>query len=87
MATRESKLVSFPQRTPEAQPTNLIDAGNSLLTILKSAQRTLADYVHPEGITKDQALKDLLSLLDGSSAQKARDVWSASVAEAWKPRK
>jgi hypothetical protein len=28
-----------------------------------------------------------LSLLDGSSAQKARDVWGASVAEAWKPRK
>ena len=44
-----------------------------------SAQGILADYVHPEGISKVDALDSLLELLDGPSWRKARDVWEASV--------
>lgn len=86
MATRDSKVFYFPQKTPEAKPTNLIEAGSGLLAIIRSAQRTLADYVIPEGITKEQALNDLLALLDGPTWRRARDVWNASVAEALKAR-
>jgi hypothetical protein len=90
METRGSNVFNFPKQTdkePQAQPTNLIDAGNGLVTIIKSAQRILADFTHPDGITKDQALNDLLSLLEGPKSRRARDVWNASVDEARKSQK
>jgi hypothetical protein len=85
-----SRILNFSKavRTqPPAEPTNLVEAGNRLLFVISSAQRILADYVHPEGITKDQALNDLLDLLDGPPWRKARDVWNVSVTEATKTRK
>jgi hypothetical protein len=50
-----------------------------LLSVINSAQCILRAYVHPDGITKDQALNDLLSVFDGRTWRKARDVWQASV--------
>lgn len=90
METRGTNVFNFPKQTrkePEAQPTNLIEAGNGLVTVIKSAQRILADFTHPDGITKDQALNDLLSLLEGPKWRRARDVWNASVDEARKSQK
>jgi hypothetical protein len=79
------QLLAF-RKEPEAQPTTLLKAGDGLFATIRTAQRILADHVHPEGISQVDTINRLLALLDGPKCRKAAAVWNASVAESKNPK-
>lgn len=64
MSQQRDNLREFKKK-PEVGPMTLIEAGNSLLALIQTAQKVLAAHVASGGISEREAINQLLGLLDG----------------------
>ncbi len=58
---------------------DLLNAGAKQTQILRSAQAILSRYLQPLGLSREQAINELLALLDGPDQREAQDAWDLAL--------
>jgi hypothetical protein len=59
----------------------LLEYGNRLNALVVKAQEILSAAIEPEGMSREEAINELLGLLDGPEQREAQAGWSAAVSK------